>query len=86
MFEDDDLSLRVRQAGYEIYVAEDTFIHHFGQGSFAKLSSEAYNRIFETNRKRFEEKWQQTWQVHRTRPGVRPAFEEKRFEPAEFLT
>jgi len=85
MFEDDDLSLRVRQAGFEIFAAEDTFIHHFGQGSFSQLSSEAYNRIFEANRRRFEEKWKRPWVVHRTRPGVRPAFEEKRFEPDEFL-
>ena len=84
MFEDDDLSLRVRQAGYGIFAAEDCFIHHFGQGSFSKLSSESYNRIFEANRRRFEEKWKQPWVAHRTRPGVRPAFEEARFDPAEF--
>ncbi len=85
MFEDDDLSMRVRRAGYGVFAAEDCFIHHFGQGSFAKLSSEKYNRIFEANRKRFEEKWQQSWTAHRTRPGVRPAYEEKRFEPEEFV-
>ena len=85
MFEDDDLSLRVKQAGYGIYAAEDCFIHHFGQGSFSKLPDEAYNRIFEANRKRFESKWKQPWVVHRTRPGVRPPFEEKRFEPAAFV-
>jgi GT2 family glycosyltransferase len=85
MFEDDDLSLRVRQAGFGVFAAEDTFIHHFGQGSFSKLAGETYNRIFETNRKRFEEKWNQPWVAHRTRPGVRPAYEEKRFDPAEFV-
>jgi GT2 family glycosyltransferase len=85
MFEDDDLSIRVHQAGYGIYAAEDCFIHHFGQGSFAKLPSETYNRIFEANRKRFEEKWKRRWTAHRTRPGVRPPYEEKRFEVAEFL-
>ena len=85
MFEDDDLSLRVRQAGFGVFAAEDCFIHHFGQGSFSKLPRETYNRIFEANRKRFEEKWKRPWVAHRTRPGVRPAFEEKRFEPDEFL-
>jgi GT2 family glycosyltransferase len=84
MFEDDDLSLRVRQAGFGIFAAEDCFIHHFGQGSFSKLKSDAYNRIFETNRRRFEEKWNQPWVAHKTRPGVRPAFEETRFDPVEF--
>ena len=85
MFEDDDLSLRVRQAGFGIFAAEDTFIHHFGQGSFSKLPGEEYNSIFEANRRRFEEKWKKPWTTHRVRPGVRPAFEEKRFEPDEFL-
>ena len=85
MFEDDDLSLRVRQAGYGVFAAEDCFIHHFGQGSFSQLPGDTYNRIFEANRKRFEEKWKRPWTAHRTRPGVRPAFEEKRFEPAEFV-
>jgi polysaccharide pyruvyl transferase CsaB len=84
MFEDDDLSFRIRQAGYGVSTAEDCFIHHFGQGSFSKLPGETYNRIFEENRKRFEEKWKQPWTPHRTRPGVRPAFDEKRFDPAEF--
>jgi polysaccharide pyruvyl transferase CsaB len=86
MFEDDDLSLRVRRAGLGIFAAEDCFIHHFGQGSFARLPGETYNRIFEANRKRFEEKWNEVWMPHRTRPGVRPSFEEKRFEPAEFVS
>ena len=84
MFEDDDLSLRVRQAGFKICAAEDCFIHHFGQGAFSKLDGEAYNRIFEANRRKFEEKWKQPWAVHRTRPGVRPPLEERRFDPAQF--
>jgi len=84
MFEDDDLSVRVRRAGFGVYAAEDCFIHHFGQGSFSKLASETYNRIFEANRKRFEEKWNEQWVAHKTRPGVRPAYEEKKFEPEVF--
>jgi len=84
MFEDDDLSLRVRKAGFGIFAAEDCFVHHFGQGSFSRLPSETYNRIFEANRRRFEEKWNQPWVAHSTRPGVRPAFEETRFDPVEF--
>ncbi len=84
MFEDDDLSIRVRMAGYRVVVAEDCFMHHFGQGSFAKLAPEAYNRIFEANRKRFEAKWARPWVAHRTRPGVRPPTEEERFDPVQF--
>ena len=84
MFEDDDLSIRIRQAGYGVYASEDCFVHHFGQGSFSQLDPQTYNRIFETNRKRFEEKWKRSWVAHRTRRGVRPAVEEERFDPVQF--
>jgi hypothetical protein len=84
MFEDDDLSFAVREAGLRVVAAEDCFIHHFGQGSFSKLPGETYNRVFEENRKRFEEKRGIPWKAHHTRPGVRPAFEETRFDPAAF--
>jgi GT2 family glycosyltransferase len=84
MYEDDDLSVRIRQAGYRVMAAEDCFIHHFGQGSFSKVATKEYQAIFESNRKRFEDKWKTTWKPHRTRPDVRPAFEDKRFAPAEF--
>jgi len=84
MFEDDDLAMRVRAAGFRVAAAEDCFVHHFGQGSFAKLDSETYQRIFEQNRMRYEQKWGVEWKPHQPRPGVRPAFEEKRFEPNSF--
>lgn len=85
MFEDDDFSHRIREAGYRIVAAEDCFVHHFGQGSFRKLDSSEYNQIFDKNRRRFEEKWNIRWLPHKTRPGVRAAFEEKPFVPADFL-
>ncbi|WP_321472004.1 glycosyltransferase [uncultured Paludibaculum sp.] len=84
MFEDDDFSMRVRAAGYRVIAAEDCFIHHFGQGSFSKLDADTYMRLFERNRKIFEDKWQTTWKAHQTRDGVRPAHEEERFEPGRF--
>ena len=84
MYEDDDLCVRVRKAGYRVTAAEDCFVHHFGQGSFSKIPTEQYQAIFEANRKRFEDKWKIAWKPHRTRPGVRPAFEEKRFTPGDF--
>jgi GT2 family glycosyltransferase len=34
-FEDDDFCMRVRAAGYKIYVCDDVFIHHFGSVTFA---------------------------------------------------
>ncbi len=65
MFEDDDYARRVRQAGYRIVCAEDVFVHHFGQASFGELClSRQYDAVLEANRRRFEEKWNVTWQPH----------------------
>jgi hypothetical protein len=85
MFEDDDFSLRIRRAGYRVIAADDTFIHHFGNGSFAKIPNEESLRIFEQNKKVFETKWQTEWQPHKLRPGVRSPFEEVRHSVADFL-
>ena len=84
MFEDDDFSFRMKQAGFRIVVAEDCFIHHFGQGSFQKLTRDSYDRIFETNRIIFETKWKRPWKRHQARPGVRPAHEDQRYDPVTF--
>jgi GT2 family glycosyltransferase/glycosyltransferase involved in cell wall biosynthesis len=84
MFEDDDLSAAVRSLTLATAVAEDCFVHHFGQGSFSKLAPEEYNRIFTANRLRFERKWSTKWTGHKLRTGVRPPFEEIRFDPKEF--
>ena len=64
MFEDDDYSLRVRQAGYKIAVAEDVFIHHFGRSGFKILGDERYLALFEENRSKFEAKWNIKWEQH----------------------
>jgi GT2 family glycosyltransferase len=67
MFEDDDYSERIRQAGYRVVCAEDVFIHHFGNMSFKKLKDAARQEIFERNQKLFEEKWGRTWVPHKYR-------------------
>ena len=84
MFEDDDLSWRVRAAGFRVVGAEDCFVHHFGQGAFSKLDAREYQRIFDQNRRQYERKWHTTWQPHHARDGVRPVWEEERFHPASF--
>jgi GT2 family glycosyltransferase len=85
MFEDDDFSLRVRRAGYRVVTAEDSFIHHFGNGSFAKLPSEESLRIFAKNKARYETKWDVPWQEHKLRPGARSPFEEMRHRVSDFI-
>ncbi len=67
MFEDDDYAVRVRQAGYRVVCAEDSYVHHFGSSSFGKMSEEAYTQLFEANRRLFEEKWATKWLPHKYR-------------------
>ncbi len=59
MFEDDDYSRRVREAGYAIACARDSFVHHRGRASFEKLGEEEYLRIYRENERRFREKWRE---------------------------
>ena len=82
MFEDDDFSLRVRSAGFRVVSVEDCFVHHFGQGSFNKLDRAAYARLFEVNKRSFEEKWGKAWVPHRYRASC--SGEGGCFTPAEF--
>ncbi len=65
MFEDDDYSRRVKQAGYRVICAADAFIHHFGQAAFGKLiPSGDYDRLFSENRRKYEDKWGVEWMPH----------------------
>ena len=65
-YEDDDYSLRIWQAGYELLLCRDTFIHHFGSASFqndenpekAKRKRLAYRELSARNKRKFLEKWQ----------------------------
>ena len=67
MFEDDDLSRRYQKQGYKIVCAENVFIHHFQGASFGKLKSIQYNKLFEENRQKYEQKWGQPWQPYKFR-------------------
>ncbi len=57
MFEDDDYSRRLAAEGLRLAVARDSFVHHAGRGSFRALADDEYRRIFEENRRRYQEKW-----------------------------
>ncbi len=56
LFDDDDLAVRARQAGFGLAVARDLFVHHFGSRTFAGngVDSEA---LLEENARRFADNW-----------------------------
>ena len=69
LFEDDDLSMRVREAGFLVGCAEDVFVHHFGQASIGQLAlTGAYGALFHANRQRWEAKWGVPWVPYAKRP------------------
>ena len=63
--EDDDYSFRIMLAGYRLLFCRDTFIHHFGSGSFARDNNKfkqqekirRYKKLLEENLKKFATKW-----------------------------
>jgi glycosyltransferase involved in cell wall biosynthesis/Flp pilus assembly protein TadD len=55
-FEDDDLCLRAREAGFKLLAAQDVFIHHFGSQTVKSLSIDARHQL-QTNLERFRQKW-----------------------------
>ncbi|MDR7420598.1 MAG: glycosyltransferase [Armatimonadota bacterium] len=67
MFEDDDFCLRVRQAGYRVVCTDAAFVHHFHGATMRRLGDDAYVRLFEANRAKFEAKWGTRWTPHRYR-------------------
>ncbi|WFD11394.1 glycosyltransferase [Tepidibacter hydrothermalis] len=67
MFEDDDFSYRVKNAGYKIAYVKDIFIHHYGSASFKKLGRQKFIELFNENKKIFEKKWNIKWSRHKYR-------------------
>ena len=55
-FDDDDLAERARRAGFELAVAHDLFIHHFGSRTFVGNGIDAEG-LLEENARRFADKW-----------------------------
>jgi GT2 family glycosyltransferase/Tfp pilus assembly protein PilF len=55
-FEDDDLCVRVRAAGFRLLVARDVFIHHFGSRTFQGLGIDCRDEL-QKNFERFRAKW-----------------------------
>lgn len=55
-YEDLDYCLRARQAGYELFIAEDVFVHHHGHATFDG-SKVPFNSQVQVNREIFIDKW-----------------------------
>jgi GT2 family glycosyltransferase len=55
-FEDDDLCMRIIEAGYKMMLCNDSFIHHFGSSSFNK-DYNVFNNVLTINRQKLVEKW-----------------------------
>jgi glycosyltransferase involved in cell wall biosynthesis/Tfp pilus assembly protein PilF len=55
-FDDDDLCLRARQAGFRLAVALGVFVHHFGSRTFAGLGIDCPRQL-QDNFARFRDKW-----------------------------
>ena len=55
-FEDDDYSCRVQYNGYDLLVADDSFIFHYGSVSFGQADID-WNEQMKKNMALFQEKW-----------------------------
>ena len=55
-YEDDDLCLRAQRAGYRLLIADDVYVHHFGNASF-KGNKLDIVQVAQANRERFIDRW-----------------------------
>ena len=55
-FDDDDLCVRAREAGFRLLVAQNVFIHHFGSRTFTSLGIDCERQLKE-NFDQFKAKW-----------------------------
>lgn len=65
-FEDDDYTIRVREAGYQAIIADDVLIHHEHSATFGKLPNQEKLDLFDKNKAYFEQKHNMKWIPHET--------------------
>lgn len=58
-FEDDDLNLRIRSAGYTLWIAKGAYLHHEGSKTFQELGVD-YSQNIQRNLQLILEKWNAT--------------------------
>jgi len=57
--DDDDYCLRVRNAGFKIFIAKDVFVYHFHRTTFRSLYSDTeIKEMIDRNKKLFKGKWE----------------------------
>ncbi|QDT76779.1 SPBc2 prophage-derived glycosyltransferase SunS [Gimesia maris] len=56
-FEDDDFCRRAIQAGYNLLIAKDAFVHHFGSITFRGRGID-FNQLLQQNQKLYQQKWE----------------------------
>lgn len=71
MFEDDDYCRRTRGAGFKVVIADDVFIHHELSASLNALGLERRQKLFEENKRLYEQKWG-AWTPHKYRDPEAP--------------
>ena len=74
-FEDDDLCVRAREAGYRLLIALDVYIHHFGNRTFQELGLDTRQRL-EANFELFRAKWGPEYVVGYHLPPLPPPADE----------
>ena len=55
-FDDDDLCLRARKAGFRLVIALDCYVHHFGSRTFRALGIDTAKHL-QSNLDRYRQKW-----------------------------
>ena len=74
--EDDDYTLRARLAGFRLWIADDSYVHHFGHKTF-DVVNEDYDALMRENGLRYVAKWDLPYD--RDPRGVLP---DRDFDPA----
>jgi GT2 family glycosyltransferase/SAM-dependent methyltransferase len=82
IFEDSDFCFRARKAGYGVYVAGDTFVHHFGGLTFQALGIDM-KALFTENEQKFQAKLQEPPAEQAPKPAPEP--EEPRHNGLELV-
>ncbi len=77
-FEDDDFSLRAALAGFESWIAGDSYVHHFGSRTFAGARLD-YDQSLRQNWEIFKRKWSIPLEVGYGEPYEMNTLIEQRF-------